>query len=298
MPPASGFGPAAQAATTSASPSSVTARSNHGAFHEALNFAAVQRAPAVFVCENNLYATATPLRSITLNPEIATKAASYGMPGVAVDGNDVLAVWPAMSEATERARRGDGPTLIEAKTYRTVGHHEGDPVVGTYRTQEEIDAWIKRDPVDMFRRRLVEDFRAPTPAELAAIEARIETVVEDGARVRALLAGAGPRDRPRATSSPIRSTRPRRSARGWPARRGPKAGSRRCATASPRRCGPTPPFSTSAKAPASGAAASPIPRTSGRSSERSGWSIRRSPSRASPRPRSAPRRQGHGRCPT
>ena len=78
--------------------------SNHGAFHEALNFAAVQRAPAVFVCENNLYATATPLRSVTLNPEIATRAASYGMPGVAVDGNDVLAVWTAMREAIERAR--------------------------------------------------------------------------------------------------------------------------------------------------------------------------------------------------
>ena len=74
---------------------------NHGAFHEALNFAAVQRAPVVFVCENNLYATATPLRTITLNPEIASKAASYGMPGVAVDGNDVLAVWTAMREATE-----------------------------------------------------------------------------------------------------------------------------------------------------------------------------------------------------
>ena len=139
----------------------------------------MQRAPAVFVCENNLYATATPLRSITLNPEIATKAASYGMPGVAVDGNDVLAVWTAMREAAERARRGDGPTLIEAKTYRTVGHHEGDPVVGTYRTQEEIDAWVKRDPIDMFRRRLVEDFRRRRPDELAAIEARIETVVDE-----------------------------------------------------------------------------------------------------------------------
>ncbi|TJX14354.1 MAG: dehydrogenase, partial [Mesorhizobium sp.] len=99
---------------------------NHGGFHEALNFAAVQRAPAVFICENNLYATATPLKSVTLNPEIASKAASYGMPGVAVDGNDVFAVWLAMKEATERARAGKGPTLIEAKTYRTVGHHEGD----------------------------------------------------------------------------------------------------------------------------------------------------------------------------
>jgi 2-oxoisovalerate dehydrogenase E1 component len=151
---------------------------NHGAFHEGLNFAAVQRAPAVFVCENNLYATATPLKSITLNPEIAQRAASYGMTGVAVDGNDVFAVWLAMQEATDRARAGRGPTLIEAKTYRTVGHHEGDPVIGTYRTQEEVDAWIKRDPIDMFRRRLVEDFGVATPQDLADIEARIDQVVQ------------------------------------------------------------------------------------------------------------------------
>ncbi|MER8447026.1 thiamine pyrophosphate-dependent enzyme [Mesorhizobium sp. M1066] len=152
---------------------------NHGGFHEALNFAAVQRAPAVFVCENNLYATATPLNSVTLNPEIATKAASYGMPGVAVDGNDVFAVWLAMKEATERARAGKGPTLIEAKTYRTVGHHEGDPVIGTYRTQEELDAWIKRDPIDMFRKRLIEEYGVADAEALAAIESRIETVVEE-----------------------------------------------------------------------------------------------------------------------
>ena len=152
---------------------------NHGGFHEALNFAAVQRAPAVFICENNLYATATPLKSITLNPEIATKAASYGMPGVAVDGNDVFAVWLAMKEATERARSGKGPTLIEAKTYRTVGHHEGDPVIGTYRTQEELDAWIKRDPIDMFRKKLGEDYGIADAAALAAIEMRIERVVEE-----------------------------------------------------------------------------------------------------------------------
>jgi 2-oxoisovalerate dehydrogenase E1 component len=152
---------------------------NHGGFHEGLNFAAVQKAPAVFVCENNLYATATPLKSITLNPEIATKAQSYGMPGVAVDGNDVFAVWMAMRDAAERARSGKGPTLIEAKTYRTVGHHEGDPVIGTYRTQEELDAWVKRDPVDMFRRRLLEDYGVADADTLAEIEARIEKVVQD-----------------------------------------------------------------------------------------------------------------------
>ena len=151
---------------------------NHGGFHEGLNFAAVQRAPAVFVCENNLYATATPLKSVTLNPEIASRAAAYGMPGVAVDGNDVFAVWLAMREATARARAGKGPTLIEAKTYRVVGHHEGDPVVGTYRTQQEVDAWIRRDPIDMFRKRLVEDFGVADAADLADIEAHVEKVVQ------------------------------------------------------------------------------------------------------------------------
>jgi 2-oxoisovalerate dehydrogenase E1 component len=152
---------------------------NHGAFHEGLNFAAVNHAPAVFVCENNLYATATPLKSITLNPEIASKADSYGMPGVAVDGNDVFAVWLAMKEATERARSGKGPTLIEAKTYRTVGHHEGDPVIGTYRTQEEVDAWLKRDPIDMFRKRLVEDYGIADADDLADIETHIDKVVQE-----------------------------------------------------------------------------------------------------------------------
>ncbi|MET0741795.1 MAG: thiamine pyrophosphate-dependent dehydrogenase E1 component subunit alpha, partial [Microvirga sp.] len=103
---------------------------NHAAFHEALNFAGVRQAPVVLVCENNLYATATALSSVTLNPDIASRAAAYGIPGVAVDGNDVVAVWEAAQAAVDQARAGRGPTLIEARTYRTVGHHEGDPVTG------------------------------------------------------------------------------------------------------------------------------------------------------------------------
>jgi len=137
----------------------------------------VQRAPAVFVCENNLYATATPYRDITLNPEIALRAAAYGIPGVAVDGNDVMAVWAVMQAATERARSGGGPTLIECKTYRVVGHHEGDPVVGSYRTQEEVDAWIKRDPIEMFRTRLVQEYGLVKDGELAALERKIDAIV-------------------------------------------------------------------------------------------------------------------------
>ena len=152
---------------------------NHGGFHEALNIAGFRRAPVVFVCENNLYATATALSSVTLNPEVATRAAAYGIPGVAVDGNDVLAMWTAVKEAVDRARRGDGPTLIEAKTYRTVGHHEGDPVTGAYRSQAEVDAWAARCPVTTFRARLVEEFGIATEEVLGAIEQRIDDVVQE-----------------------------------------------------------------------------------------------------------------------
>ncbi len=152
---------------------------NHGGFHEAINFAGVMKAPAVLVCENNLYATATPLSSTTLNPEVATKAAAYGIPGMAVDGNDVVAVWYAMATAVSRARSGAGPTLIEAKTYRTVGHHEGDPVAGTYRTQAEVDDWAKRDPIATFRARLLGEFASASTEALDAIDARIEAVVQD-----------------------------------------------------------------------------------------------------------------------
>ncbi|MEZ5782269.1 MAG: thiamine pyrophosphate-dependent enzyme [Rhizobiaceae bacterium] len=152
---------------------------NHAGFHESLNFAGIQKAPAVLVCENNLYATATPLKSATLNPEIASRAAAYGIPGIAVDGNDVLAMYEVMGEAVDRARRGDGPTLIEAKTYRTVGHHEGDPVTGAYRTQAEVDEWVERDPIVSFRKKLLEDFEAAAAGELDAVDERIDKLVQE-----------------------------------------------------------------------------------------------------------------------
>ena len=152
---------------------------NHGGFHEALNFAGIQKAPAVLICENNLYATATPLAKATLNTNVASKAASYGIPGVSVDGNDVLAMWSVMKTAVARARAGDGPTLIEARTYRTVGHHEGDPVVGSYRTKEEIDAWTLRDPIKTFRKKIVDDHKLVSAAELDAIDARIDEQVQE-----------------------------------------------------------------------------------------------------------------------
>lgn len=151
---------------------------NHGTFHESLNFAAVQKAAVVFICENNLYATATPLRTATLNTEIASKAASYGMPGVAVDGNDVEAVYRVVGEAVKRARAGQGPTLIECKTYRVVGHHEGDPLVGTYRTQEELDLWKTRCPLACFKQRLLSGYGV-TQSQIDEVEASVEAEMQE-----------------------------------------------------------------------------------------------------------------------
>ncbi|MDD5727913.1 MAG: pyruvate dehydrogenase complex E1 component subunit beta [Victivallales bacterium] len=147
--------------------------SNHGAFLESMNFAAVRKIPVIFVCENNLFATATPIRNATANTEIATRAAAFGLPGVAVDGYDVIDVYQAVKTAVERARRGEGPTLIESKTYRWCGHHEGDPVFGTYRTEKELNAWKERCPIKTFHRRLVEEVGV-REKELDAIDARIE----------------------------------------------------------------------------------------------------------------------------
>ncbi|WP_158748788.1 thiamine pyrophosphate-dependent dehydrogenase E1 component subunit alpha [Acidobacterium sp. S8] len=120
--------------------------SNNGAFHEGLNMAATWDIPVIFVCENNMYATEMPFAKATKNTNIASRAAAYGIPGVQVDGNNVLEVYEKTGEAVARARRGEGPTLIECLTYRWFGHHEGDPGVA-YRTKEEIAAWKARDPI-------------------------------------------------------------------------------------------------------------------------------------------------------
>lgn len=151
---------------------------NHGAFHESLNFATVQQAPVIFVCENNLYATATPIALATKNTAIATRAAAYGLPGLEVDGNDVLAVWESMRVAVERARNGNGPTLLELKTYRLVGHHEGDQLVGTYRTQEELDTWKNRCPIARLRNWLMHEGLA-NEQELNQCAARIDREIEE-----------------------------------------------------------------------------------------------------------------------
>ena len=129
---------------------------NNSAFHEGISLAAAWNLPVLFVCENNMYATETPYAKVTRNTEVAKRAVGYGIPGVAVDGNDVLAVYETARNAVEGARAGAGPTLIECKTYRTVGHSAGDP--GTsYRAKEEIEAWKKRSPLGMVKQRAVEE---------------------------------------------------------------------------------------------------------------------------------------------
>ncbi|MBM3774019.1 MAG: thiamine pyrophosphate-dependent dehydrogenase E1 component subunit alpha [Acidobacteria bacterium] len=125
---------------------------NSGSFHEGMNFAAVWNLPVVYVCENNLYATEMAFRRATKNLSVASRAAAYCMPGLEVDGNDVMAVHQAAGEAVGRARSGGGPALIECKTYRIVGHHEGDPGAD-YRTREEVESWRKRCPIRILRER-------------------------------------------------------------------------------------------------------------------------------------------------
>lgn len=127
---------------------------NIGTFHEALNMAAIWKLPTVFVCENNLYMEYTPIDLVTSVPHpAADRAASYGLRGVLVDGNDADAVHVAAREAIERAREGGGPSLVEAVTYRHGGHSRAD--LGKYRPAEEVDAWLARDPIPMYHDRLI-----------------------------------------------------------------------------------------------------------------------------------------------
>jgi pyruvate dehydrogenase E1 component alpha subunit len=128
--------------------------SNIGRFHEGINLAAVWCLPVVFICENNLWAVSVPTSCSLAVHDIADRAIGYGIPGVVVDGMDVTAVYEVAGEAVARARSGGGPTLIEAKTYRFRGHFEGDS--GTYRPKEEIEEWLKRDPIQSFQDKLTE----------------------------------------------------------------------------------------------------------------------------------------------
>jgi TPP-dependent pyruvate/acetoin dehydrogenase alpha subunit len=148
---------------------------NIGAFHEALNLAAVWKLPAVFVCENNLYGEYSPIASTTPVQQLVDRAASYAMAAARVDGNDVVAVRRTAVEAVDRARGGNGPTLIEALTYRWSGHSRSDPA--NYRPRGELESWQQRDPIKRLREQLCDEGaaegcdRAAATAEAAVAEA-------------------------------------------------------------------------------------------------------------------------------
>jgi acetoin:2,6-dichlorophenolindophenol oxidoreductase subunit alpha len=127
---------------------------NIGAFHEALNLASVWKTPTIFVCENNRYGEYSPQALTTPVERLADRAASYNMPGVVVDGNDLFAVHATAGEAAARARAGEGPTLIESMTYRQVGHSRSDPA--KYRPEGELEEWLARDPIVLLERTLSE----------------------------------------------------------------------------------------------------------------------------------------------
>ena len=128
---------------------------NRGDFHEALNLAAVWKLPIVYVCQNNQYSISLHLSQVLASKDIAVRAAAYGMPGIAVDGNDVLAVSAAVAEAVARARQGGGPTLIEAQSYRLAGHWASDP--GGYRKESDVAAWRAKDPIDRLENLLLNE---------------------------------------------------------------------------------------------------------------------------------------------
>jgi pyruvate dehydrogenase E1 component alpha subunit len=148
---------------------------NEGAFHEGMNMAAIWDLPVVYVCENNLYAASTSVSVSFKIENIADRAAAYGMPGVVVDGNDVEAVYQVAGEAVARARRGEGPTLIECKTYRLCGHSRSDP--RTYRSKEEEAMWEAKDPIPRLGERLKEMDLA-TDETLAAIEQEVTALID------------------------------------------------------------------------------------------------------------------------
>jgi len=153
---------------------------NNGAFHEGLNLASIWKLPALFVCENNQYATEVPFEYAAGNASVFNRAAAYGMPGFELDGNDVLAIHQVAGEAIERARKGDGPTLLECKTYRTRPHAEGMGDFG-YRTREEVEEWKTRCPIQRLRKYLL-DRSLAVDDELDAIEKRIAAEVDQAQR--------------------------------------------------------------------------------------------------------------------
>ena len=150
--------------------------SNEGTFHEAINMAAIWDLPVIFVCENNLYGASTPLSRVMKITNIADRAGAYGIPGVVVDGNDVLATYKVVNEAVKRARSGKGPTLIECKTYRHGGHSRSDAC--KYRPKGEKEEWLKKDPILRMKDHLIK-IDLLTEEKVKKIEEKIEKEIDE-----------------------------------------------------------------------------------------------------------------------
>ena len=148
---------------------------NNGTFHESINMAAIYRLPVIYIVENNHYAVSTSVHDSTLVEDLSVKALAYGIPGVSMDGNDALAVYEAMREPLQRARSGQGPTLMEFKTYRHGGHHINDP--GAYMPADELERWKAKDPLVVLRAHL-EECRC-SPEEITALEADVESRIAE-----------------------------------------------------------------------------------------------------------------------
>jgi TPP-dependent pyruvate/acetoin dehydrogenase alpha subunit len=155
---------------------------NEGAFHEAANLAGLWNLPIVFFCENNLYGEGTPQNKQAPVADLSIRAEGYAFPGVIVDGNDVLAVYQVTLAAVERARTGQGPTLIEGKTYRFRGHYEGDPMV--YRSKEEMETWRQHDPIPVFSRQLIKN-KIASEKDLQAIEGEVQNTLDEAVQFAA-----------------------------------------------------------------------------------------------------------------
>lgn len=158
---------------------------NEGTFHESLNMAAAWKLPCVYVIENNLYGISTDIRDVTNTPDLSVRALAYDIPGLTVDGMDVTAVYEAAKEAIDRARRGEGPTLLEFKTYRWQGHHVGDPA--TYRSRKsktEKQDWMDRCPIDCFKDEAIKE-KKMTKADFDKIEKNIEGRVKEAVKFAA-----------------------------------------------------------------------------------------------------------------
>ncbi|WZL74992.1 pyruvate dehydrogenase (acetyl-transferring) E1 component subunit alpha [Clostridiaceae bacterium 35-E11] len=152
------------------------ASTNQGTFHESMNLASVWKLPVVFVCENNLYGISTHQSRHQAIQDVSDRAVAYNMPGVTVDGNDIFAVYEAANEAVKRARAGQGPTLIECKTYRHRGHFEGDP--GAYKPEEEQKEWFAKDPIPRLEKFMLEN-NVFTEAKMKKIQEKVGKEIED-----------------------------------------------------------------------------------------------------------------------